>query len=524
MHRKSGSDLVMSWSEPHLHTSRFRSKLVYHRRSEFNVIHIASMVSALDKAKRALVAIIRSLALAYDICVTVTRESTDAEVSKAYRKLSLKVHPDRGGSVQDQARLNAAHDAWQDLAKVRRPVGKPKRDAQTPSSVQVPLAAAAPQNASPKEFRIQSAAVLLTYQGVADLDQWARFLSFVSTSVLPLRVKLWTATLETCRDGKYHAHLMLQFRSAVDRTTQAFFFEGLRPNARPNDLLGEAWATKRWQASVDRGHFYVWADKIGTVRDSSGKPCVEGNYAPAWSDSVCRYRVQGDWPQKLWQAYKLTDETYESYLHLCRDSAPARAKNLEVCRAWRKKRELEKKVEQRVKRIRANPELYQSFAEVPEVKPWLQEFEKDALRYPLLLVHGPSRVGKTEWACSLFKKPLKVLLGDKDFFPDGLRKLDRDCHDALVLDDLRDLKFVRDNQEAFQGKYDALVEFGSSATGMYSYSLDLYRFPVVLTINNDTKNLQLLETDDFLSKRENVYLLSFTGRPGVSPPAQTLPL
>ena len=97
MHRKSGSDLVMSWSESHLHTSRFWSKLVYHRRSEFNVIHIASMVSALDKAKRALVAIIRSLALAYDICVTVTRDSGDAEVSKAYRKLSSKVHPDKGG-------------------------------------------------------------------------------------------------------------------------------------------------------------------------------------------------------------------------------------------------------------------------------------------------------------------------------------------------------------------------------------------------------------------------------------------
>ena len=167
------------------------------------LIQITLIVSSLDKAKRALMAIIRSLALAYEIWVTVTRESKDAEVSKAYRKLSLKVHPDRGGNVRDQARLNAAHDAWQDLAKARRPVGKPKRDAQTRGSVQVSLSVAAPQDA-PKDFRIQSAAVLLTYQGVEDLDQWARFVSFVSTGVRPWRVELWTVTLETCRDGKYH--------------------------------------------------------------------------------------------------------------------------------------------------------------------------------------------------------------------------------------------------------------------------------------------------------------------------------
>ena len=86
----------------------------------------------------------------------------------------------------------------------------------------------------------------------------------------------------------------------------------------------------------------------------------------------------------------------------------------------------------------------------------------------------------------------------------------------------RKVKFLREHQEALQGKYDALVEFGSSATGMYSYSLDLYRLPVMVTINNDTKNLQLLQTDDFTSKREHVYLLSFSGRPGESPPAKTL--
>ena len=59
----------------------------------------------------------------------------------------------------------------------------------------------------------------------------------------------------------------------------------------------------------------------------------------------------------------------------------------------------------------------------------------------MLLVHAPSYCGKTEWACSLFKRPLKLLIGDLGFFPNELRELNRKVHDALVLDDVRDLAF-----------------------------------------------------------------------------------
>ena len=78
-------------------------------------------------------------------------------------------------------------------------------------------------------------------------------------------VRHWTATLETNKDGKHHLHLMVEFFKKVDRTAPYFAFEGRCPNARANDLLGEAWCGRRWQASVDRGHFYVYANKKGTV-------------------------------------------------------------------------------------------------------------------------------------------------------------------------------------------------------------------------------------------------------------------
>ena len=60
------------------------------------------MVSALDRCKRALVVLIRTLSGLYGCSVTVTQDSSDASVRTAYRKLSKKVHPDRGGSAADQ--------------------------------------------------------------------------------------------------------------------------------------------------------------------------------------------------------------------------------------------------------------------------------------------------------------------------------------------------------------------------------------------------------------------------------------
>ena len=61
------------------------------------------MVSTLDAAKRVLVVSLRTLAATYNCAVGVTRDSSDAVIRKAYRTMSLKTHPDKGGAEEDQA-------------------------------------------------------------------------------------------------------------------------------------------------------------------------------------------------------------------------------------------------------------------------------------------------------------------------------------------------------------------------------------------------------------------------------------
>ena len=131
--------------------------------------------------------------------------------------------------------------------------------------------------------------------------------------------------------------------------------------------------------------------------------------------------------------------------------------------------------------------------------------------------------GKSEWAVSVFQKPLYVEIGAQGMWPARMKTLHRSVHDGLVLDDLRDLRFLEDDQEKLQGKYNRPVELFNPPGGELAVTLDLYKLPMVFTINNDTRNLQLLQASDFLRDRRNVRVLSFSGRPGESPPSDTVP-
>ena len=90
-----------------------------------------------------------------------------------------------------------------------------------------------------------------------------------------------------------------------------------------------------------------------------------------------------------------------------------------------------------------------------------------------------------------------------------MRTFQRGVHDGIVLDDLRDLQWLVLQQDKLQGKYDNLVEFGTTPSGEYSYKHWLFAIPIAATFNLSTANLHLLEQDDFLGNPENRVLVDF---------------
>lgn len=54
----------------------------------------------------------------------VDRRSTEDEIKKAYRKMAIKLHPDRGGSQEDFIKLQ---EAWEDYKNNKNKVKKISR-------------------------------------------------------------------------------------------------------------------------------------------------------------------------------------------------------------------------------------------------------------------------------------------------------------------------------------------------------------------------------------------------------------
>ena len=218
-------------------------------------------MTPLQLLKRALVSILLELARSYGLSFKLSRDSPDADVKKAFRRVSLKVHPDKpGGSEASMKKLSDAWSKWIEAGKARKKRGRPSTGDGGNQGLAPVGGKKQPKN---KEFRIQGRAVMLTYQGIASEASWSPFLAFVSEHLEGWKIKYWTATFETNADEGLHAHLMLQFRCAQDRSSNSFVFRGIRPNVSVNDYLGNGMCGRRPQLSVDRGMFYVWANKLG---------------------------------------------------------------------------------------------------------------------------------------------------------------------------------------------------------------------------------------------------------------------
>ena len=74
-------------------------------------------VSLVQSTKHALVSLLKSLPIKFNSVLNLSCGSDDAEVRTSYKKVSRRVHPDRGGSADDQKKLNFAYGNWEKAAR-----------------------------------------------------------------------------------------------------------------------------------------------------------------------------------------------------------------------------------------------------------------------------------------------------------------------------------------------------------------------------------------------------------------------
>lgn len=86
-----------------------------------------------------------------------------------------------------------------------------------------------------------------------------------------------------------------------------------------------------------------------------------------------------------------------------------------------------------------------------------------------------------------------------------LRDFDREFHDLILLDNVNDQKFVLDNRATLQANND-IHTLAESKTGIYSYSVLLWRVPIVITVD-DRANWDV--EDKWV--KENCFLVKLSG-------------
>ena len=91
-----------------------------------------------------------------------------------------------------------------------------------------------------------------------------------------------------------------------------------------------------------------------------------------------------------------------------------------------------------------------------------------------------------------------------------MRAFDRRRHDTGILDGVRGLALLANQQENLQGKCDILVEFASTQGGTCVYRQDLFAATFVATVNYSTAHLPCLESHDWVGIQRTRSLLHVT--------------
>ena len=119
----------------------------------------------------------------------------------------------------------------------------------------------------------------------------------------------------------------------------------------------------------------------------------------------------------------------------------------------------------------------------PDVERWKMSYDEIEERYSMLVLHGPSRTGKSRLARSLFGENSTLVVDVQHAEHPDLRGFRRHQHKAVLLDEVATPRFIVNNKKVLQAHVDGAL-LGQSPTQTFTYEVFLWRVPIMLTTNN----------------------------------------
>ena len=314
----------------------------------------------------------------------------------------------------------------------------------------------------------------------------ARLEAFIVQRCEKLGFKFWSYAVEVSTKsddkGRIHVHAYWHTDETQEErrphlgTINAWRFEGSRPKIRPNTASG-----RHAQRLIDRGHYYCQCKKVGHVLSKTNYPKYEA------------YVVEQKWVIGLWQRRKLTHPNAKEEIINARGHTATYLREIETIETLEEDAaiELEKKC--------IDAELsgaFKPFRFVPEVCLWRLQYGRDTIyglwgkesRFKFLVLTGPSCMGKTQYAKTLFGVSNTLVVPCQGVKNPCLKEYRRQRHKAILFDEISS-ECIHDNKAIFQANNDKVL-LGQSPTMRDCYSVFLYGVACIVCCNDWLENIK----------------------------------
>lgn len=293
-------------------------------------------------------------------------------------------------------------------------------------------------------FEVHCKAAMFTYQQEVTLAQLAE---------LPQWHLVDDYTIGVEQGSHVHTHVMLTFRDTVKHSITNWHINDAPPNVNPNRTRGRGFAL-----SVQRAHFYCACPfKKGHIRTTT---------------NVEHPVVKAEWIKTLWTQDKLDDPVAAAAHYKC--LTPHFEQTVKRTDAHRKATQ---RADFHARRQAILKQQQHPFKTYPIIQEFKAQFTETKQRYKFLWLHGPSRMGKTLLAKSLYRNPY-VHRNGIDW-----SAYDPTVHDAIIFDDAYDAQeYVLRHKVLFQSS--EITTVNTSKTNCYSLMVDTAEVPIIVCSNS----------------------------------------
>lgn len=301
-------------------------------------------------------------------------------------------------------------------------------------------------------FAVKARAILLTYNVDISYDDFRDALS---------ELTLDGDRVSYCHEhaGRKHFHAYIERDRQIDCQLAHFQIAGCTPNCQANKVKGSG-----FRSAADRGHFYVYCEYKSSHVES------DATYHPNID-----YAVKAKWLMDMWGCGKISDDKIVPALAHYRCLTPQLEAQVNICVSKNSAKRKAEYMQERAVRVRQD---FRPFPVYQTVETWFEQYQHEVPRYKFLIIWGPSRTQKTEFAMAR----LPGMFAHRDAV--SWNGYDDDLHTGVIFDDVKCIyKYISDNRALFQASGFATVQ--TSSTNVYARTINLCAKPIVITTNDE---------------------------------------